>query len=105
MLRRRASPRVGRSRVTAGSDPDWNRRSLRRADLNALVRVPARTFLLEGEERKIGIWLARVARRIGEAGVTIELAYTTFGAVRLVLGVDDLDRPAPPCWRPAYPPR
>jgi hypothetical protein len=24
--------------------------------------------------------------------VNIELAYTTFGAVRLVLGVDDLDR-------------
>jgi len=33
-----------------------------------------------------------VARRIGEAGVNIELAYTTFGAVRLVLGVDELDR-------------
>jgi hypothetical protein len=33
-----------------------------------------------------------VARRIGEAGVNIELVYTTFGAVRLVLGVDDLDK-------------
>ena len=36
--------------------------------------------------------MGEVARRIGEAGVNIELAYTTFGAVRLVLGVDDLDR-------------
>ena len=31
------------------------------ARLNALVRVPALTFPLEGEERKIGIWLALVA--------------------------------------------
>ena len=35
--------------------------------------------------------MGEVARRVGEAGVNIELAYTTFGAVRLVLGVDDLD--------------
>jgi len=35
--------------------------------------------------------MGEVARRIGEAGVNIELVYTTFGAVRLVLGVDDLD--------------
>jgi hypothetical protein len=33
--------------------------------------------------------MGEVARRIGSAGVNIELAYTTFGAVRLVLGVDD----------------
>jgi hypothetical protein len=33
-----------------------------------------------------------VARRIGDAGVNIELAYTTFGQVRLVLGVDDIDK-------------
>jgi hypothetical protein len=36
--------------------------------------------------------MGEVARRIGEAGVNIELAYTNFGAARLVLGVDDLDR-------------
>jgi hypothetical protein len=33
-----------------------------------------------------------VARRMADAGVNIELAYTTFGRVRLVLGVDDLDK-------------
>jgi len=33
-----------------------------------------------------------VARRVGDAGVNIEPAYTTFGAVRLALGVDDLDK-------------
>jgi len=36
--------------------------------------------------------MGEVARRIGNAGVSIELVYTTFGAVRLVLGVDDPDR-------------
>jgi hypothetical protein len=35
--------------------------------------------------------MGEIARRIGDAGVNIELAYTTFGAVRLVLGVDDID--------------
>jgi hypothetical protein len=38
------------------------------------------------------------------AGMNIELVHTTFGAVRLVLGVDDLARPAPLRRRPAYPP-
>lgn len=33
-----------------------------------------------------------VARRMADAGVNIELAYTTFGRVRLVLGVDDLEK-------------
>jgi hypothetical protein len=36
--------------------------------------------------------MGEVARRIGNAGVNIELAYTTFGAVQLVLGVDDVDK-------------
>jgi hypothetical protein len=36
--------------------------------------------------------MGEVARRIGQAGVNIELVYTTFGAVRLVLGVDDIDK-------------
>jgi hypothetical protein len=36
--------------------------------------------------------LAAVARKVGDAGVNIEFAYTTFGGVKLVLGVDDLDK-------------
>jgi hypothetical protein len=36
--------------------------------------------------------MAAVTRRLGDAGVNIEFAYTTFGGVRLVLGVDDLDK-------------
>jgi hypothetical protein len=36
--------------------------------------------------------MGEVARKVAEAGVNIELAYTTFGAVRLVLGVDDFEQ-------------
>jgi|SRR5215216_736472 len=36
--------------------------------------------------------MAAVARRLGDAGVNLEFAYTTFGGVKLVLGVDDLDK-------------
>jgi hypothetical protein len=36
--------------------------------------------------------MGAAARKIGDAGANIELVYTTFGAVRLVLGVDDLDK-------------
>jgi hypothetical protein len=36
--------------------------------------------------------LGEVARKMAEAGVNIGLTYATFGGVRLVLGVDDLDR-------------
>jgi hypothetical protein len=36
--------------------------------------------------------MAEVARRLADAGVNVELAYTTFSGVRLVLGVDDLEK-------------
>ena len=36
--------------------------------------------------------MGEVARRIGDAGVNVDLVYTTFGEVRLVLGVDDIDK-------------
>jgi hypothetical protein len=35
--------------------------------------------------------LGECARELAEAGVNIELLYTTFGGVRLVLATDDLD--------------
>ena len=34
--------------------------------------------------------LGRVARRLADANVNIDLAYTTFGGVRLVFGTDDV---------------
>ena len=36
--------------------------------------------------------MGEIARRIGDASVNIELLYTTFDAVRLVLGVDNLNK-------------
>jgi hypothetical protein len=36
--------------------------------------------------------MGEVARKLADAGVNIDLAYPTFGGVRLVLGVDDLDK-------------
>ena len=36
--------------------------------------------------------MGEVARRIGDAGVNVDLVYTTFGDVRLVVGVDDIDK-------------
>jgi hypothetical protein len=36
--------------------------------------------------------MAAATRKLGDAGVNIEFAYTTFGGVRLVLGVDDLEK-------------
>lgn len=53
--------------------------------------VGERDVLVVDVENRPGT-MGEVARRIGSAGVNIELAYTTFGAVRLVLGVDDLDK-------------
>jgi hypothetical protein len=35
--------------------------------------------------------LGELARNLGEAGANIELAYTTFGGVKLVVATDDLD--------------
>jgi hypothetical protein len=35
--------------------------------------------------------LGELARRLGEASVNIELAYTTFGGVKLVIVTDDLE--------------
>jgi hypothetical protein len=35
--------------------------------------------------------LGELARELGEAGVNIDLAYTAFGGVRLVIATDDLD--------------
>lgn len=36
--------------------------------------------------------MGEVARKVADTGVNIGLAYSTFGGVNLVLGVDDLDR-------------
>ena len=35
--------------------------------------------------------LGGLARALGEANVNIELAYTTFGGIKLVIATDDVD--------------
>jgi hypothetical protein len=35
--------------------------------------------------------LGELARRLGEASVNIELAYTTFGGIKIVIATDDVD--------------
>jgi hypothetical protein len=53
-----------------------------------------------GEERDVLVvevedrpgTMGEVARRVADAGANVQLAYTSFGGVRLVLGVDDLER-------------
>lgn len=36
--------------------------------------------------------MGEVARKLADAGVNIDLAYATFGGVKVVFGVDDLER-------------
>jgi hypothetical protein len=69
-------------------DPAAARSAL--GDAGFEVRGERDVLVLDVEDRP-GT-MGEVARRIGNAGVNIELAYTTFGAVRLVLGVDDVDK-------------
>jgi hypothetical protein len=69
-------------------DADATRAAL--SDAGFEIRGERDVLVLDVEDRP-GT-MGEVARRIGNAGVNIELAYTTFGAVRLVLGVDDMDK-------------
>jgi hypothetical protein len=69
-------------------DADATRAALREAGFE--VRGERDVLVIDVEDRP-GT-MGEAARRIGNAGVNIELAYTTFGAVRLVLGVDDVDK-------------
>ena len=50
----------------------------------------AREVLVVDVEDRPGT-LGELARSLGEASVNIELAYTTFGGVRLVIATDDLE--------------
>jgi hypothetical protein len=72
--------------------PSWCRTRRPRAPLNeAGIEVGReRDVLVVDVEDRPGS-MGEVARRIGDAGVNVELVYTTFGEVRLVLGVDDID--------------
>jgi hypothetical protein len=69
-------------------DPAATREALAGAGIE--VSADREVFVTEVEDRP-GT-MAAVTRKLGDAGVNIEFAYTTFGGIRLVLGVDDLDK-------------
>jgi hypothetical protein len=69
-------------------DPGATREALEGAGIE--VTEDRDVLVVEVEDRP-GT-MAEVARKLGDADVNIEFAYTTFGGVRLVLGVDDLDK-------------
>ncbi|HEY6671047.1 MAG TPA: ACT domain-containing protein [Solirubrobacterales bacterium] len=69
-------------------DPEATRQALQ----GAVIEVSGdRDVLVVEVEDRPGT-MAEVARKLGDADVNIEFAYTTFGGVRLVFGVDDLDK-------------
>ena len=69
-------------------DPEATRQALQ----GAVIEVGGdRDVLVVEVEDRPGT-MAEVARKLGDADVNIEFAYTTFGGVRLVFGVDDLDK-------------
>jgi hypothetical protein len=70
------------------ADADATRAAL--SDAGFEVRGERDVLVVDVEDRP-GT-MGEVARRLGNAGINIELVYTTFGAVRLVLGVDDVDK-------------
>jgi hypothetical protein len=70
------------------ADADATRAAL--SDAGIEVRGERDVLVVDVEDRP-GT-MGEVARRLGDADVNIELVYTTFGAVRLVLGVDDVDK-------------
>ena len=69
-------------------DPAATREALEGAGID--VSGERNMLVVEVEDRP-GT-MAAVARRLADAGVNIEFAYTTFSGVKLVLGVDDLDK-------------
>ena len=68
------------------ADPTATREALEGAGME--VSGERDVLVIEVEDRP-GT-MAAVARKLGDAGVNIEFAYTTFGRVKVVLGVDDL---------------
>jgi hypothetical protein len=68
-------------------DASQAREALERAGMGV---ADERAVLVVDIEDRPGT-LGELARRLGEANVNIELAYTTFGGVKLVVATDDLD--------------
>jgi hypothetical protein len=59
---------------------------------SAGIEVDAESDVLVIEVEDRPGTMGEVARKVADAGANIRLAYAAFGGVKLVLGVDDLDR-------------
>jgi hypothetical protein len=68
-------------------DPAKARATLEAAEIRIADEREALVVDLDDEPGSLG----ELARRLGEEGVNIELAYTTFGGVKVVIVTDDLD--------------
>jgi hypothetical protein len=69
-------------------DPAATREALGSAGIEVGAESDVLVIDIEDRPGTVG----EVARKLAEAGVNIGLAYSTFGGVKLVLGVDDLDK-------------
>jgi hypothetical protein len=68
-------------------DPGPARKALDEAGIEIADEREALVFDLDDQPGSLG----ELARRLTEASVNIELAYTTFGGVKVVIVTDDLD--------------
>ena len=68
-------------------DADATRKALEGAGME--VSGEREVLVVELEDRP-GT-MAEVARKLGDAGINVELAYTTFGGVKVVIGVADVE--------------
>ena len=73
--------------LVATERADAARSALEQADVRL---ADQREVLLVDVEDRPGT-LGELTRTLGEAGVNIELAYTTFGGVKIVIATDDLE--------------
>jgi hypothetical protein len=68
-------------------DAAKTRATLEAADIRIADEREALVFDLNDQPGSLG----ELARRLSEVGVNIELAYTTFGGVKVVIVTDDVD--------------
>src|SRR5919202_84356 len=79
----------GRAEIHVLVDDDA---AAREALSSAGIDVDAQSDVLVGDGEDRPGTMGDVARKLADAGVNIGLAYAAFGGVKLVLGVDDLEK-------------
>jgi hypothetical protein len=71
--------------VTAGLP--WCRAALQRAGIG--IADEREVLVVELDDRPMA--LGELTRQLADANVNVELAYTTFGAVKIVIATDDVE--------------